>query len=88
MNETGASEEDARDHIMGLVKETWKKMNEEYYLLRPQYPDTISEPFLGANLNLARASHFFYSLEKDWHGKPDKEMMDHIMLLFIDPIPM
>ena len=65
MNESGASEMVAREHINGLIRENRKKMNQEYYLLcDAQYPPSISEPFLGANLNLARSSLFFLLLQE------------------------
>ncbi|KAF7851470.1 hypothetical protein BT93_L3816 [Corymbia citriodora subsp. variegata] len=57
MNEAGASEEAAREHIRHMVRENWKRMNEVVF---EDYPIPGLGPFLGACLNLARASHTFY----------------------------
>nr|BAG82825.1 linalool synthase [Backhousia citriodora] len=74
MNETGASEEIAREHIRHLVRETWKKMNKEVF---EDYPFSGFGPFLSACLNLARASHCFYEYG-DGYGLPDHQTRDHL----------
>nr|WNI01948.1 terpene synthase [Psidium guajava] len=62
MTETGASEEAAREHIRCLVRETWKRMNKDVF---EDYPFPGFGPFLGACLNLARASQCFTNMETD-----------------------
>lgn len=83
LNEAGASEEVARGHIENLVRETWKRMNEDAF---DDYPSSGLEPFLGACLNFARASQCFYQYG-DGHGAPSRETKDHIMSVLFDPVP-
>ncbi|KAF7850010.1 hypothetical protein BT93_L0033 [Corymbia citriodora subsp. variegata] len=84
MNETGASEEAAREHIRHLVRETWKKMNKEVF---EDYPLSGFGPFLGARLNLARASHCFYEYG-DGHGLPDHHTKDHLVSTIFESVPL
>ncbi|KAK3003869.1 hypothetical protein RJ639_019209 [Escallonia herrerae] len=49
MHETGASEEDAGEHIRHLISETWKKMNEDRVA-----SSLFNQTFIGAAINLAR----------------------------------
>ncbi|XP_031394485.1 terpene synthase 10-like [Punica granatum] len=82
MNETGCSEEAARDHIKDLIRETWKNLNED---MADHYP--LSETFVGACLDLARASQCFYQYG-DGHGIPDRETKEHLNSVLIQPVPM
>ncbi|KAF8043189.1 hypothetical protein BT93_A1510 [Corymbia citriodora subsp. variegata] len=82
MNETGASEEAARQHIRQQVHKTWKTMNRDVF---GDYPFTGFRPFLGACLNLARASQCFYQYG-DGHGLPGHETKDHIMSTLFEPV--
>uniref|UniRef100_A0A5B7B4V6 Putative (-)-alpha-terpineol synthase n=1 Tax=Davidia involucrata TaxID=16924 RepID=A0A5B7B4V6_DAVIN len=82
MHETGASEEDAREHIKFLIRETWKKMNEDRVANSP-----FSETFTGIAVNLARTSHSMY-LHGDGHGVQDRENKDRALSLFVEPIPL
>nr|QCQ05477.1 1,8-cineole synthase [Eucalyptus polybractea] len=84
MNETGASEEAAREHIRHLVRETWKKMNKEVF---EDYPFSGFKPFLGACLNLARASHCFYDYG-DGHGLPGHKTKDHLVSTIFKSVPL
>ncbi|KAF7850002.1 hypothetical protein BT93_L0029 [Corymbia citriodora subsp. variegata] len=84
MNETGASEEAAREHIRHLVRETWKKMNGEVF---EDYPLSGFGPFLGACLNLARASHCFYEYG-DGHGLPGHHTKDHLVSTIFESVPL
>ncbi|PKI53510.1 hypothetical protein CRG98_026098 [Punica granatum] len=81
MNETGCSEEAARDHIKDLIRETWKNLNED---MADHYP--LSETFVGACLDLARASQCFYQYG-DGHGIPDRETKEHLNSVLIQPVP-
>ncbi|KAK2984377.1 hypothetical protein RJ640_026684 [Escallonia rubra] len=80
MNETGATEEEARAYINGLVHKTWKIMNKD---LLGSYP--LSEPFLSANPNLGRTAQCFYQYG-DGHGIPDRSTKDHLTALLVQPI--
>ncbi|KAF8016673.1 hypothetical protein BT93_H2023 [Corymbia citriodora subsp. variegata] len=84
MNETGASEEAAREHVRQMVRETWKSMNRDVF---EDHPFPEFGPFLSACLNLARASQFFYQYE-DGHGLPSHETKDQIWLALFDPVPL
>ncbi|KAL3752983.1 hypothetical protein ACJRO7_000389 [Eucalyptus globulus] len=84
MNETGASEEAAREHIRHLVRETWKKMNKEVF---EDYPFSGFRPFLSACLNLARASHCFYDYG-DGHGLPGHQTKDHVVSTIFESVPL
>ncbi|KAI6667959.1 hypothetical protein NL676_007030 [Syzygium grande] len=83
MNETSASEEATREHVRHLVHETWKRINNDVF---EDYPFPGFGPFLGACLNLARASQCFYKYG-DGHGLPDNETKDHIVTALFDPVP-
>ncbi|KAK9285014.1 hypothetical protein L1049_024196 [Liquidambar formosana] len=82
MNETGASEEVARQHINFLVQETWKTMNKDIF---KDY--LFSEPFLSSIPNLARTAQCFYQYG-DGHGIPDRSTKDHLMSLLVHPVPL
>ncbi|KAG6642222.1 hypothetical protein CIPAW_09G127800 [Carya illinoinensis] len=55
MNDTGASEEDAREYIWNLISATWKKYNEELAASSP-----FCEAFIQIGLNFARMSQCMY----------------------------
>ncbi|XP_030462407.1 (+)-alpha-terpineol synthase-like [Syzygium oleosum] len=84
MNETGASEEAAQEHIRHLVRETWKRMNRAVFE-NNLYPGF--GPFLNAGLNLARASQCFCQYG-DEHGLSDHETKVHIMSALFEPVPL
>ncbi|RVW71182.1 (-)-alpha-terpineol synthase [Vitis vinifera] len=71
MHETGACEEDAREHIKCLIGETWKKMNEDRVVESP-----FSQTFIGIAINLARMSQCMYQYG-DGHGVQNRETKDH-----------
>ncbi|KAK9285511.1 hypothetical protein L1049_024705 [Liquidambar formosana] len=82
MNETGASEEVARQHVNFLIQETWKTMNKDVF---KDYP--FSEPFLSSIPNMARTAQCFYQYG-DGHGVPDRSTKDHLMSLLVHPVPL
>ncbi|XP_056171683.1 (+)-alpha-terpineol synthase-like [Syzygium oleosum] len=84
INETGASEEATREHVRHLVRETWKRMNKDVF---EDYPFPGFAPFLGACLNLARASQSFYQYG-DGHGLPDNKTKDHLVMALFEPVPL
>jgi (-)-alpha-terpineol synthase len=80
MNETGATEEDAREYIRCLISATWKKMNEEQALSSP-----FNQTFFETTMNLARMAQCMYQ-HGDGHGIGDRETKDCILSLLIKPI--
>ncbi|EEF46636.1 (R)-limonene synthase, putative [Ricinus communis] len=81
MNETGVSDNVARDHINDLVHEAWKVMNKE---MLGNYP--FQDTFIHANPNLARAAQFFYHYG-DGHGVPGNETKGRLFPLLLEPVP-
>lgn len=81
MNETGASEEDAREYIRDLIGITWEKMNRELIETSPLIPRTLIE----AALNLARMAQFMYK-HGDGHSSQDHVMRSRVLSLLINPI--
>lgn len=61
MNDTGATEEVAREYIDGLIYETWKTLNKDMF---GSYP--FSEPFLTAIPNFGRTAQCFYQYGRRW----------------------
>ncbi|KAF8409446.1 hypothetical protein HHK36_005522 [Tetracentron sinense] len=82
MNETSASEEEAREHIRGLISDTWKKMNEDRVADSP-----FSQTFIGIAMNLARMAQCMYQYG-DGHGIQDRETKDRVLALLVEPIPL
>ncbi|KAG8482921.1 hypothetical protein CXB51_024326 [Gossypium anomalum] len=80
MNESGASEEEARDHIRKLIDAAWKKMNEDQMAKSP-----FSHTFIEVAMNLARISLLMYQ-NGDGHAIEDKETKDRVLSLFVNPI--
>ena len=54
MNESGASEEAAREHIKSIICDTWKKMNKEMLNC------SFSPSFIEIAINLARMAQCMY----------------------------
>nr|WNI01950.1 terpene synthase [Psidium guajava] len=84
MNETGASEEAAREHVRHLMRETWTTMNRDVFEDCP-YPGF--GPFRSACFNMARASQCFYHCG-DEHGLSEHETGIHIVLALFEPVPL
>ncbi|GLT68362.1 hypothetical protein SLA2020_406040 [Shorea laevis] len=81
MQETGASEEDAREYIQDLVGITWKKMNKELLDQTSPLPQSLIE----AAMNLARMAQFMY-WHGDGHSSQDHVMKTRILSLLVNPI--
>ena len=82
MNDTGASENNAREHIKSLIGETWKKLN------TMEVENSIfSHVFIEIAKNLARMGQCMYQ-HGDGHGTGCQEINDGVMSLFIQPISM
>ncbi|KAK2642805.1 hypothetical protein Ddye_024568 [Dipteronia dyeriana] len=73
MHETGASEEEAREHIRGLINTTWLKINKDG-IGNPHYSNT----FAGVAMNLARMAQCMYQFG-DGHGVPDQETKHRVL---------
>ncbi|KAJ0018517.1 hypothetical protein Pint_09998 [Pistacia integerrima] len=81
MHETGASEEEAREHIQKMIAATWMKMNRDR-LGNPHFP----ESFVTDAMNLGRTAQCVYQYG-DGHAI-EESFKDHIMSLFFYPIPL
>ncbi|CAK9149891.1 unnamed protein product [Ilex paraguariensis] len=82
MNQTGASEEEARKHITFLIRETWKKMNVAQVADSP-----FSQTFIGMAVNLGRMAQCMYQ-HGDGHASQSSVTKDRILALLIEPIPL
>ncbi|KAM7530147.1 hypothetical protein LguiB_033557 [Lonicera macranthoides] len=85
MHETGASEDEAREHIKYLISETWKKINEEVHNQHQVLDSPFNKVFNGIAVNLARMAQCIYQ-HGDGHGIEDQETKDRVLALVIDPI--
>ncbi|KAL5568185.1 hypothetical protein UlMin_024760 [Ulmus minor] len=74
MHQSGASEEEARQHIKFLISEIWKQMNED---------QKENSPF--CKTNLGRMAQCMYQ-HGDGHGVQDRETKDRVLSLLINPI--
>lgn len=79
MNETKASEADARMHINSLIHRTWKKINNEVS------NSCYSKSFIEISMNLARMSLCMYQ-HGDGHSVQDPETKNRVISLFFQPI--
>lgn len=82
MNETKASEEEARQHIRILISQTWKKLNEAHELAAHPFPKI----FVTCAMNLARMAQCMYQ-HGDGHGSNNSTTKNHIMALLFESIP-
>ncbi|KAF2292136.1 hypothetical protein GH714_014045 [Hevea brasiliensis] len=81
MNETGVSEEQAREHISKLIGKAWKKINEQ----KIDEKTPFAKPFVEAAINLARIAQCTYQ-HGDGHGAPDCRSKHRVLSLIIEPI--
>ena len=80
MNESGASEEYACEHIKSIICDTWKKMNKE------RLNCSFSPSFIEIAMNIARMGQCMYQ-HGDGHSCQDRQTKNHILSLFIQSIP-
>ncbi|XP_059313800.1 (R)-linalool synthase TPS5, chloroplastic-like [Lycium ferocissimum] len=80
MNEKGASEDEAREHIRILIKETWELMN-----TTQKENSLFSETFVGIAKNIARTAQCMY-LNGDGHGIQNTDVKSSISKILFDPI--
>ncbi|KAE9448209.1 hypothetical protein C3L33_19901, partial [Rhododendron williamsianum] len=81
MHETGASEEDAQEHIKYLIRETWKKMNEDRF-----EDSAFSQTLVEIAMNLARMSQCMYQYG-DGHAAQGWDTKDRVLSLLVNSIP-
>ena len=81
MNETGASEADAREHVKRMIYSTWKMMNKEVR------NSTYNQSFLDIVENLPKTALFFYQYE-DGYTTQGPETKNRLSSLIMQPIPM
>ncbi|KAF8409455.1 hypothetical protein HHK36_005531 [Tetracentron sinense] len=82
MYETGASEQEAREHIQVLIRDAWKKLNEDRVADSP-----FHQTFIEAAVNLTRLAQCIY-LHGDGHASQDRETKDRVLSLLVEPIPL
>lgn len=80
MNERSVTEEQARDHIKGLVLESWRKLNET--IAQNSHPT----PMISMSLNMARTAQCIYQ-HGDGIGTSFGVTKDRLTSLIVDPIP-
>ncbi|KAI3961565.1 hypothetical protein MKW92_032759 [Papaver armeniacum] len=80
MQETNVSENDAREHIKGLIMETWKEMNRFLFDSSP-----FDRSFVNLVLNFARTSLFMYQYG-DGLGAEHSKSVEHVLSLIVNPI--
>ncbi|CAK8534682.1 unnamed protein product [Lathyrus sativus] len=79
MNESEASEIQARDHIKFMICAIWKKMNKE------AHNSSLSQSFIDLSVNLSRMALFIYQ-HGDGHTIQDPEIQNRIQSLIWKPI--
>ncbi|XP_019194049.1 PREDICTED: isoprene synthase, chloroplastic-like isoform X1 [Ipomoea nil] len=82
MNETGLSEEQAREHISKLIDESFKKMNKQ---LIAASTSPFEKSFTETAINLARIALCQYQYG-DAHSDPDVRAKDQIASIIISPV--
>ncbi|GAV79948.1 Terpene_synth domain-containing protein/Terpene_synth_C domain-containing protein [Cephalotus follicularis] len=78
--EEGESEEEAREHIRGLIRHSWEMLNEE------NANSQIPKPMVKMCLNMARTAHYIFQ-HGDGIGTSTGLTKDRITSLLLDPIP-
>ncbi|EXB39111.1 Myrcene synthase [Morus notabilis] len=82
MYEARVLEEKACQDIKLLIHEKWKHVNEERVADSP-----FSKTFIEIAMNVVRTGQFFYQYG-DGYAIQDRETKEHIVSLFVDPIPL
>ncbi|KAE8692736.1 Isoprene synthase [Hibiscus syriacus] len=80
MKETGCSEAVARQHVIDLIDDCWKKMNRFRIDGSP-----FAKELLETSINLGRISQCTYQ-HGDAHGCPDNQSKNRVQSLIVDPI--
>ncbi|KAJ0755058.1 putative R-linalool synthase [Helianthus annuus] len=80
MNESGATEDEARRYINMLIMETWKKLNKE----RENAKSQLLREFIDFAMDGVRAAQFTYG-KGDGHGRPNTNK-SHVQSLLLNPV--
>ncbi|XP_045799686.1 terpene synthase 10-like [Trifolium pratense] len=81
MNETGANEVEAHEHVKSMMFTMWKKMNKE------AHDSSFSQSFIDTSINLARMALCMYQ-HGDGHTVQCPKIQDRIISLIFQPISM
>ncbi|MCL7025262.1 hypothetical protein MKW94_023839 [Papaver nudicaule] len=81
MQEKNVSENDAREHVKGLIMEMWKEMNGFMFESSP-----FDRSFVDIVLNFSRTSLFMYQYG-DGLGAEHSKSIEHVLSLIVNPIP-
>ena len=82
MYETGADEEEARDYIKGLMKDTWKSLNEERVAISSVLPKT----YVDIVVNLVRMTLYMYHGGDRVGVQKNNKTKDTILALLVNPL--
>nr|QYM90046.1 terpene synthase [Phalaenopsis bellina] len=82
MNQNNDLESVARDYIKCLIRNYWKKLNNERATLSKSI-----ESFKKALVDMPRTAQCFYQYE-DGYGEPNHETRERITCMIIEPIPL
>ncbi|MCL7029039.1 hypothetical protein MKW94_010265 [Papaver nudicaule] len=80
-NDLATSSKDAREHVKGLIMETWKEMNRFLFESSP-----FDRSFVDIVLNFARTTLFMYQYG-DGLGAEHSKSIEHVLSLIVNPIP-
>ncbi|XP_052172303.1 terpene synthase 10-like [Diospyros lotus] len=83
MHETGASIEDAREHVKHLISEAWSKINEARAADSP-----FNRTFVDMATNFVRFSQFIYQHGDGYGNDIGGRKKDRVISLLFDPIPL
>ncbi|KVH95539.1 Terpene synthase, metal-binding domain-containing protein [Cynara cardunculus var. scolymus] len=81
IKETGATEEEAREHFSKQVEDAWKVVNRES--LRPT---AVAFPLVMPAINLARMCDALYKGNHDGYNHAGKEVIQYIKSLLVHPL--
>jgi hypothetical protein len=79
MKEKGVSQEVARQHVEDLIRDAWKRLNEECM------STTTTHPIVQVSLDIARISQFFYQYG-DGYGSPGRETKERVLKLIVENV--
>ncbi|KAL3617313.1 hypothetical protein CASFOL_038858 [Castilleja foliolosa] len=82
MNESGASKEEAREHVRAMIHETWKEMNKERVVAANS---TLQAEFVRSAVDIGRMAQYMYQ-HGDGHGIHFPQMKGRISSLLFEPI--
>jgi hypothetical protein len=80
MVQESVSEEEAQNHIRGLISYSWRKMNEE------SAKNSMPKSIVKMSINMARTAQFLFQ-NGDGIGISTREIKDHLTSLIVKPIP-